>query len=221
MSGFQPVLDRALARHGEQAVGARLPEVKSPDELAAVPDDRYLSLMSLRIFRAGLKHSVVDARWPAFEEAFHGFDPLRIRAMPDEEMDALLADTRLIRHGGKLRSVRDNAARMIELRDERGGMGRHLAGWPGDDTVGLWTDLGKRFSQMGGNSAPYFLRMAGRDTFLLSDWVVRGLIEAGVLDGPPKSVGGRRAAQAQFDAWADETGRPLAHLSMILALSVG
>jgi 3-methyladenine DNA glycosylase Tag len=219
VSAFQPILDRALSRHGEQAIQARLPEVKTPDDLAALPDDRYLSLMSLRIFRAGLKHSVVDARWSAFEEAFHGFDPRRIRAMPDDEMDALLGDTRLIRHGGKLRSVRDNAARMIELRDERGGMGRHLADWPVDDSIGLWADLGKRFSQMGGNSAPYFLRMAGRDTFLLSDSVVRGLIEAGALDGAPKNVGGRRAAQEQFNAWAEETGRPLAHLSMILALA--
>jgi RecA/RadA recombinase len=43
--------------------------------LAATPDDRFLSQMSLRIFRAGLKHSVVDAKWPAFEEVFHDFDP--------------------------------------------------------------------------------------------------------------------------------------------------
>lgn len=219
VSPFQPVLERALARHGEEGLRARLPEVKSGEELAAVPDDRYLSLMSLRIFRAGLKHSLVDAKWPAFEEVFHGFDPLRIRAMSDDEMDALLQDARLIRHGGKLRSVRDNAARMIALREERGGMGRYLADWPSEDVVGLWADIGKRFSQMGGSSAPYFLRMAGRDTFILSDSVVRGLIQAGALDGPPKTLKGRRAAQEWFNGWAAETGRPLAHLSMILALA--
>ena len=43
--------------------------------------------MSLRIFRAGLRHSVVDDKWPAFEEAFHGFEPRRVRAMSDEEVE--------------------------------------------------------------------------------------------------------------------------------------
>jgi hypothetical protein len=33
------------------------------------------STMALRVFRAGLKHSLVDAKWPAFEEVFFKFDP--------------------------------------------------------------------------------------------------------------------------------------------------
>ena len=220
MVPFEPILERVIGRVGRERLQERLPPVKSPDELQAVPDHRYLSQMSLRIFRAGLKHSVVDAKWPAFEEAFHGFDPARVRAMSDEDIDRLLKDTRLIRHFGKLRAVRDNAAQMILLREERGGVGRHLGTWPEDDLVGLWVDLGRRFSQMGGNSAPYFLRMVGRDTFVFTDSVVRALVEAGILEGPPKTLKDRRRAQAAFNAWAEKTGRPLAHLSMILAQSV-
>ena len=72
--------------------------------------------MSLRIFRAGLKHSLVDAKWPAFEEVFGGFDPRRVRAMPDEEMKKLLGDARLIRHWGKLKAVRANAAGAAQSR---------------------------------------------------------------------------------------------------------
>ncbi len=74
---------------------------RAPVELAAEADDRYLSRMSLRIFRAGLKHSLVDAKWPAFEEAFAGFEPRRVRAMSDEALEGLLADKRLIRHWRK------------------------------------------------------------------------------------------------------------------------
>jgi len=63
MTAFAPVFETAFARTGgEDALAARLPEAKSADELRAVTDDRYLSLMSLRVFRAGIKHSVVDAR---------------------------------------------------------------------------------------------------------------------------------------------------------------
>jgi 3-methyladenine DNA glycosylase Tag len=53
--------------------------------------------MPLRIFRAGLKHSLVGAKWLAFEEVFHGFEPRRVRAMSDGAVQALLGDVRLIR----------------------------------------------------------------------------------------------------------------------------
>ena len=127
---FAPILEAARTRLGAAALEARLPQPRSAAELKAVPDDRYLSQMSLRIFRAGLKHSLVDAKWPAFEEVFDGFEPRRVRAMPDEAMEALLGDARLIRHWGKLKSVRDNAAAMIAVAEEHGSFGAWLADWP-------------------------------------------------------------------------------------------
>jgi len=217
---FAAIYETACTRHGAAAIEARLAQPKSADELAAMPDDRYLSQMSLRIFRTGLKHSIVDAKWPAFEEVFHGFDPRRIRAMPDEELERLLGDARLIRHWGKLKSVRDNAAAMIAVGEEHGGFGRWLAGWPGENIVALWEELAKRFSQMGGNSGPTFLRMVGKDSFILSPSVVAALKHWGVADTAPKNRRDRAAVQARFSAWAAETGRPLCQLSMILACSV-
>src|ERR1700751_2326294 len=80
---FAPIIEAARTRRSATALEARLPQPCSAAELKAAPDDRYLSQMSLRIFRAGLKHSLVDAKWPAFEEVFQGFEPRRGRAMPD------------------------------------------------------------------------------------------------------------------------------------------
>ena len=40
---FAPILDAARTRHGAEALEARLPKPKSVAELAATPDDRYLS----------------------------------------------------------------------------------------------------------------------------------------------------------------------------------
>ena len=217
---FAEILDAARARHGAAALDARLPQPKTPEELRAIPDDRYLSQMSLRIFRAGLKHSLVDAKWPAFEEVFYGFDPRRVRAMPDEALDALLGDTRLIRHGGKIRAVRDNAAAMLDIAASQGGFGAWLADWPVADIVGLWEALARRFSQMGGNSGPTFLRMVGKDSFILSPSVVAALKHWGIAAAAPKNRRDRAGVQARFNAWAAETGRPLCQLSMILACSV-
>jgi 3-methyladenine DNA glycosylase Tag len=220
-SSFDKIQKTASKRvGGEEALAARMPAVKSPQELRAMPDDRYLSLMSLRIFRAGLKHSVVDARWPTFEEVFHGFAPRRVRAMSDEALEALMSDTRLIRHWGKMKSVRANAAAMGEISAEAGSFGAWLADWPATDIVGLWQALAKAFQQLGGNSGPYFLRMAGKDTFILTQAVIPALNHWKVFSGEPKTKADRARVQALFNDWAAATGKPLAHLSMTLALSV-
>jgi 3-methyladenine DNA glycosylase Tag len=221
MTAFEPIFEAARARAGgAAALEERLPVPKTAEELRGLGDDRYLSLMSLRVFRAGLKHSMVDAKWPAFEEVFLGFDPRRVRAMSDEAMERLLGDKRLIRHGRKMMAVRDNAAALCALAEEKGGFGAYLADWPASRIVELWDDLAKRFSQMGGNSGPRFLRMAGKDTFVLTDDVARALNHWGAFDGTPKGKAARARAQEAFNRWAGESGRPLCQISMILARSV-
>jgi len=217
---FAPILDAARTRHGAAGLEARLPTPKTPAELSATPDERYLSEMSRRVFRAGLKHSLVDSKWPAFEEVFKRFEPRRVRAMSDEAMEGLLGDARLIRHWGKLKSVRDNAAAMLDIAAEHKSFGAWLAAWPGDDIVGLWETLAKRFSQMGGNSGPTFLRMVGRDTFILTPSVTAALKRWGAIEAPIKNRKDRAAVQSCFNAWAAETGRPLCQLSLILAASI-
>jgi 3-methyladenine DNA glycosylase Tag len=219
-TSFAEILQAARTRHGAAALDARLPQPLSPKQLAAAPDDRYLSQMSRRVFRAGLKHSLVDAKWPAFEEVFAGFDPRRVRAMSDEALEALLGDRRLIRHWGKLKSVRDNAAAILEVAAEHGSFAKWLAEWPGERIVELWEALGKRFSQMGGNSGPSFLRMVGKDTFVLTPSVVAGLKRWAGIAAPPKNRADRSAVQTVFNRWAAESGRPLCHLSLILAASI-
>jgi 3-methyladenine DNA glycosylase Tag len=222
MTAFKPIFDRAAKRvGGAKALEAELIAPNGADELRALADDRYLSLMSLRVFRAGLKHSMVDARWPAFEEVFHGFAPRRVWSMNDEDLERLMDEKRIIRHWGKIKAVRENAAAMVSVIDEAGTFGAYLADWPGDDIMGLWDNLAKRFSQMGGNSGPYFLRMAGKDTFMLTGDVIAALVKAKVVKKKPTTRDARAATQAAFNDWAAESGRPLCELSRILALSVG
>ena len=127
MPAFAPILKRAVKRAGgEAALEKLLPKPKSARQLKAVSDDRYFSLMSRRVFQAGLKQSMVDARWPAFEEVFLGFEPRRVAALPDEEIEKLMGDRRLIRHWGKLRATHHNAAAFVDLSGEKGGFGAYL-----------------------------------------------------------------------------------------------
>ena len=84
----------------------------------------------------------------------------------------------------------------------------------------MWEALAKRFNQMGGNSGPSFLRMVGKDTFILTPSVAGALKHWHVLAAPPKNRQDRALAQAAFNAWGEESGRPLCQLSLILAASV-
>jgi 3-methyladenine DNA glycosylase Tag len=93
-------------------------------------------------------------------------------------------------------------------------------GSPGADVVGLWEALAKEFRQMGGNSGPSFLRMVGKDTFVLTHSVAAALKHWGAIAAPPKNRQDRAQVQAAFNAWAGESGRPLCQLSLILAMSV-
>lgn len=222
MTPFKDLLALAVNRKGSlNAVKAQLPEVADADLLRSRDDAWYLSLMTRRVFRAGLKHSLVDAKWPAFEEAFFGFDPDKLVLMPDTMLDERMQDSRLIRHWGKMKAIRHNAQFVLDLAAEYGSVGEWLAGWPADDTVGMWMLLKKRGKQLGGNSGAAFLRMAGRDTWYPTDDVIAALKAQNIIDKPPVSQRDQRAAQQAFNNWQQESGWPQAHISKTLAFTIG
>ncbi len=221
MRDFQWMLEYGINRFGSlKALEARLPRAATPAQLIAVPDDRYLSLIALRVFRAGLRHSVVDAKWANFEEVFWHFDPEKVVLMSAEHIERLMQDTRIIRHLGKLKSVPRNAQMLLDIRHEFGSFGAFLAQWPEDDSVGLWRYLAKQGHQLGGLSAPRFLRMAGKDTFVLSDDVVAALVAQNVVTKRPTSQRDLALVQETFNRWQAQSGRPLCQLSMLLAMTV-
>ena len=222
MRNYRWLEEYCLNRFGSrEALEARLPVPQSTEHLRALSDDRYLSTIALRVFRARLKHSVVDARWPAFEEVFFGFDPQKVVLMSSEHIERLMQDTRLIRHLAKLRSVPRNAQMVLDLGHEYGSMGNLIADWPADNIVGLWRLLAKRGNQLGGLSVPRFLRMVGRDTFVTTDDVLAALKGMGVLD-QAKATSQRDLALVQeaFNRLASDSGRPLSQLSAMLAFTV-
>ncbi len=221
MRDFQWMLEYGINRFGSlKALEARLPQPATQAQLLAVPDDRYLSLIALRVFRAGLRHSVVDAKWPNFEEVFWQFNPEKVVLLSAEHIERLMQDTRIIRHLGKLKSVPRNAQMLLDIRHEFGSFGAFLAQWPEDDIVGLWRYLAKHGHQLGGLSAPRFLRMAGKDTFVLSDDVVAALVAQDIVTKRPTSQRDLALVQEAFNAWQAQSGRPLCQLSMLLALTV-
>jgi 3-methyladenine DNA glycosylase Tag len=223
MSSFASIRARAAKRKGgEQALLRLLPRVTPPEQLAELGDDRFLSEMTRRIFCSGFAWTVIDTKWAGFEEAFLGFVPSRLLSQQPAFWDALTSDTRIVRNGQKIASVRKNAQFITDVAAEHGGFGRFLADWPASDHAGLLEVLVKRGSRLGGHTGQYFLRFVGKDGFLVTPSVVLCLREAGLtITDEATSKKDLAAVQRQLNAWAEETGLPYAHLTEICALSVG
>lgn len=199
---------------------AFLPKPKTAAELQAIGDDRYLSLITQRVFRAGLRHAMVDKRWPAFEEAFWGFEPKKMILLSGEHFERLMRNKELIRHLTKMKSIPINAQMVLEISNEYGSFGNFLAQWPNTEIVNLWRYLHKQGSQLGGMSAASFLRMAGKDTFILNKDVTTALIAQGVIDRQPTTIAAFAACQNAFNQLQEDSGRPLCQLSMMLSMTV-
>jgi 3-methyladenine DNA glycosylase Tag len=220
---FKTIRARAEKRKGgPKGLEKLLPRKPDMKALAKLSDDRILSEMTKRVFSAGFAWSVIEAKWPGFEKAFLAFKPAKLTFQPDDFWDALLSDTSIVRNGAKIASVRENAAFVQEIAKEHGSFGQFLAKWPSSDQIGLLNLLAKRGSRLGGNTGQMLLRFVGWDGFVTSQDVVACLRDAGLdIAAEVTSKGDLAKVQAQFNAWAAETGLPYVHLSRICSMSIG
>ena len=220
MRDFDEIFAISADRHdGAVALEAKLSDSLPTQNVTELPEEHWLAVMTKCVFQAGFNWKVIENKWAGFETAFDGFDVGRCAFMDDEKFDALITDTRIVRNGPKIATVRDNAAFLLELRAE-GGVSKILGGWPSQDYVGLLEMLKKRGSRLGGMTGQYAMRFAGRDSFILSRDVTARLIAEGVIDKQPTSKTAMKAVQGAFNTWQTQSGRSLTEISRILAMSV-
>ncbi|WP_027857666.1 DNA-3-methyladenine glycosylase I [Marinobacterium jannaschii] len=221
MKSFKWIYEHVAEHRAGEDIESLLPEPLSRDVLALQGDGRLLSDLTRRVFRAGLKYSLVDSKWPAFETAFWGFDPDKVSLMSDQQLENLMQNDQLIRHWGKIKATRVNALMVHDIAAVHGSFARWLADWPEEDIIGLWAELKKRGAQLGGNSGPAFLRMAGKDTFMLTDDVVAALKAQGIVEKRPTAKRDLIKVQQAFNEWRAQSGRPLCQISRLLSYTVG
>lgn len=220
---FQTILSRAEERKGGPRKLAELLRTPlSQSELASIPEDRYLSAMTRCINRAGFSWKVIDQKWPEFEEAFFGFKVDTLALLSDEQWETYLDDRRVVRSGQKIKALRDNVSFLYDLRFTDKGIAQLIAEWPSNDQIGLMALLKKRGSRLGGNTGQYFLRMMGKDSFVLSRDVILALQSAGLdIKSEPSSQRELKLIQAAFNAWHQQSNRPYTQISQICAFSNG
>jgi 3-methyladenine DNA glycosylase Tag len=208
-------------RGGVDQLEAILPRPKTTEQLVSQGDDRYLSMMTRCVFRAGFVWRVIDNKWPGFEQAFANFNPLAIAHYSDEKLEELAKDVRIVRNFTKIVAVRHNAVYVLDQQHSHGSFAQFIADWPEDNIVDLWLELKKHGSRLGGNSGPMMLRSMGKDTFLLTKDVCDALVNQGLMKKfSPTAQRDLRLVEQVFADLREQSGRSLCELSRILACTV-
>ena len=222
MTSFQTLYELAATNKGSYAIlEGVLPSIATPEELSKITDDRYLSMMTRCIFRAGFVWRIIDYKWPGFESAFAKFNPLAVAHFSDERLEELAQDTTIVRHFTKIVAVRHNAVYVLDQQRRHGSFGAFIADWPTEDIVGLWLELKKQGSRLGGNSGPMMLRSMGNDTFLMTKDVCDALVHHGFIEKfSVNSQRDLRRVQEIFNSLCEQSGRSLSEVSRILACTV-
>ena len=104
---------------------------------------------------------MVDQKWPAFEEAFCGFDPSRVAAFDEPDVARLRADARIVRHRLKIRATIANARHFLEAAATHGSWGRWLRSLATLPYAERASRLQARLTHCGPNTIFYFLYEAG------------------------------------------------------------
>ncbi len=84
-------------------------------------DRQLYEKLSLEGFQAGLSWITILRRRPAFREVFHDFDPVRVAAMGEDEVEAALGDARIIRNRAKVLATIANARLVVGLTEGKTG----------------------------------------------------------------------------------------------------
>ena len=140
-----------------------------PDVIEPVALADYLDVIARAVFQAGVSWKQIAERWDAYRRAFDGFDPARVAAYDDLDVERVLATPGVLRSPRKVRATIANAKALLEAERERDGFARYLRSF--DSYEALATDLRRRFKLMGPMNVWYLLFRVGEPVPRFERWV--------------------------------------------------
>jgi DNA-3-methyladenine glycosylase I len=107
-------------------------------------DSELFELLTLEGAQAGLSWRTILNKRDGYRAAFAGFDPARVAAFTDRDVERLLGDAGIVRHRGKIESTINNAQRVREVQTELGSFDTYVWSFvDGTPIVGGWERLGE------------------------------------------------------------------------------
>jgi len=102
---------------------------KYHDEEWGVPvhdDNKHFEMLTLEGAQAGLSWEIVLKKRDGYRKAFKNFDVKKVAQMTDKELEALIQNSKIIRHKLKIFSVRKNALAFIKIQEEFGSFDNYI-----------------------------------------------------------------------------------------------
>ncbi len=90
----------------------RAPRAAAPPRHVPGGDNGYFEVLTKAVFQAGMPWRVIDAKWPGFRAAFHGFDIDTVAGYGPGDKSRLLGDAGIIRNERKITATIANARAM-------------------------------------------------------------------------------------------------------------
>jgi DNA-3-methyladenine glycosylase I len=106
-------------------------------------DNQLFEMLILEGAQAGLSWETILKRRQGYRQAFHNFDPIKVAAMSDADLEELMHDESIIRNRLKIFAARRNANVFLEIQKEFMTFDRYL--WKfvnGKTIVNRWKQRG-------------------------------------------------------------------------------
>ena len=94
-------------------------------------DGRLFEMLVLEGAQAGLSWSTILHRREHYRRAFDGFDPVKVAAYKEKDVERLLGEPGIIRNRRKIESAINNARRLLEVQREFGSFDAYVWGFVG------------------------------------------------------------------------------------------
>lgn len=95
-------------------------------------DDQFLfEMLILEGAQAGLSWETILNKREGYRAAFHGFDPLKVAAMTDDELQERLLNPNIVRNKLKVFAARKNAIAFLKIQQEFGSFDAYLWAYVG------------------------------------------------------------------------------------------
>ncbi len=155
-------------------------------------DQRLFEKLCLESFQSGLSWRTILAKRENFRAAFCRFDFNNIALFTEKEVEALLSDSGIVRHRGKIEAVINNARRAQELVAEEGSLASYFWRFEPDPqeldapqsvstsetSIALSKDLKKRGWKFVGPTTVYaFMQAMGLINDHAEGCLIRGRVE--------------------------------------------
>ncbi len=122
---------RCAWARGEQMIRYHDEEWGKPEH-----DDRKLAeMLLLEGFQAGLSWAVVLSKRENFRKAFAGFDPVKIAAFGQQDVERMMADAGIVRNRKKIEAAIGNMRVFLTIQKEFGSFDRYLYSFAPDAPI--------------------------------------------------------------------------------------